>query len=166
MEDQARGQEIMQAVFKASMQALFAIGVKSSDNVDKFTLHFSNALDKEFLKIGLLPNQVDQIEAQDSTSFGQDDTALSPGPNINTGADEATVGEVKKGYYPDLTPVLAIENLKLKPLVAYHLKKAGITTIDELMTRMQQVALTSIKGIKEKSAKQILEALATWQKSA
>ncbi len=56
MQEQERGQEIMQAVFKASMQALFAIGVRSSDNVDKFTLHFSNALDREFLKIGLLPN--------------------------------------------------------------------------------------------------------------
>lgn len=160
MEDQARGQEIMQAVFKASMQALFAIGVKSSDNIDKFTLHFSNAIDKEFLKIGLLPNQVDQIEAQAGSSVSGEvgvETLEQPsGLDLSREAGFTTLN------YGKTEAMIAI--LELPPLVTYNLKKAGIETIDELMTRMQQQALTDIKGIKEKSAKQILEKLATYQK--
>ncbi len=147
MNDQERGREIIQAVYKASMQALFTIGVKSSDNIEKFTQAFSSAMDREFLKIGLFQPQ----EAQDSVPRAEG----TPEPNLR----EAGFVQLKydKGTY-------TIEALELKPLVTYHLKKAGITTIDELMTRMQQSALTEIKGIKEKSAKQILEGLASWQK--
>ena len=137
MDDQKRGEEIMQAVFKASMQALFSIGVKSPEYVDKFTLNFSEALDREFLKIGLFQPH----EAQQDSAVGQ---AVSQ----------------------DAGPDISIDTLGLKPLINFHLKKAGITTIEELMTRMQQEALTDIKGIKEKSAKQILEALSLWQTSS
>src|SRR5258706_4066648 len=151
MQEQERGQEIMQAVFKASMQALFAIGVRSSDNVDKFTLHFSNALDREFLKIGLLPNQVDQLEAQADTSSRHvvEDT---PEPNYSDidedkEFDESLATPLGASGFTTLDygkSIAMIEALELKPLVTYHLKKAGITTIDELMTRMQQEALTTI----------------------
>ena len=140
MDDQKRGEEIMQAVFKASMQALFSIGVKSPEYVDKFTLNFSEALDREFLKIGLFQPQT---EAQQDSAVGQ---------------------AVSQDVGPDISS--SIKDLKLQNFIIHHLKKAGITTIEELMTRMQQEALTDIKGIKEKSAKQILEALSLWQTSS
>ncbi len=114
---------------------------------------------------------VDQLEAQADTSSRHvvEDT---PEPNYSDidedkEFDESLATPLGAAGFTTLDygkSIAMIEALELKPLVTYHLKKAGITTIDELMTRMQQEALTTIKGIKEKSAKQILEALAKWQK--
>ena len=56
--DIKRGEEIILAIYKASLSALFSIGVRSSYNVDIFTSAFSNELYKEFERIGLLKTEI------------------------------------------------------------------------------------------------------------
>lgn len=142
MESEAkRGEEILKAVFKASLIALFAIGVRSPGYVDKFTLAFSEALDKEFLKIGLISaNEIQgNIARSDSPPFS------SPG----------SLEKVKKTSDP-------INTLKLHHLTKSALTKQGINTVEELMDRMQKDPLTYIKGISSKRANEILNSLRLW----
>lgn len=136
MNDQERGAEIIQAVYKASLRALFAIGVKSPDYVESFSLHFTNALDREFLKIGLFqPN-----DAPKQTNSEPSGPVEAPLKNL----DEP------------------IADLRLMTVVRLRLQKAGIKTVGDLMNYMQKEPLTSIVGVKEKSAKHILEKLKLW----
>ena len=46
--DIERGQEFMKKVVKAALSALFAIGVKSPQNIDKFIEHFNEELMKNY----------------------------------------------------------------------------------------------------------------------
>lgn len=135
MNDVKKGEEIIKAVFKASLQALFAIGVKSPEYVDAFTLKFSDALDREFMKIGLTSEKSDE-----------------------------TVQQVPPPSIPHDTSV-SIKVLSLQPFTMNSLKKNDIITIQDLMTIMQKDSLTTLKGIKEKSAKEILEKLRIWNKA-
>lgn len=132
MDDIKRGEEIIKSVYKAALQALFVIGVKSPEYVEKFSMAFSQALDKEFNKIGLL-----QPPEEDES------------PNT------IVAYEVPKRVYD-------IDLLGLHHLIEKRLKDAGFMTIEGLMLYMQEQPLTSIKGVKEKSEKQIIEKLNLW----
>src|SRR2546430_14586261 len=66
-----RGEEIMKAVYKASLQALFSIGVKSPQYVDAFSLHLTQSLDREFLKIGLFQPPKEEASFRDLTYKGK-----------------------------------------------------------------------------------------------
>jgi hypothetical protein len=129
------GEQIIKSVYKASLVALFAIGVKSPDNVEKFTASFTQALDREFLKIGLLPKP---------------DTRIDSEPLLVD-----SKGPVKSLDDP-------LDKLQLMNIIKVRLKKVGITTVGELMTEMQKAPLTAITGVKEKSAIQIVTALKLW----
>ncbi len=93
------GSRIIKAVYKASIKALFAIGVKSPENVDKFSLHFSQELDKEFLKIGLF--EVPGGTKRESYPVIHNETD-PPGTmtleNVQIKYDEA--GKVERGWMP------------------------------------------------------------------
>ena len=141
MEDQKRGEEIINSVFKTAILALFRIGVRSPENIEKFYVAFKEEMDKEFLKIGLFQPHI-QEEAQEIP--------------VGSGQSSAPVKSISE----------PIEVLGLKPLIVYNLEKIGIITIEQLMEAMQKQSLTELKGIKEKSAKQILERLKIWNQSA
>lgn len=134
MTEAEKGEQIIKSVYKAAISALMAIGVKSAVNIERFTQEFSIALDKEFLKIGLMPQ-----------------TAI---PIVS---DREKPQEINKKNITDPIDTLGIHHLTLG-----WLKKAKILTIGDLMTFMQKDSLVTIKGIKEKAAKSILEALKTW----
>ncbi len=137
MNDRERGKQIIESVYKSALQALFAIGVRNPKYIDAFSAAFMASLDREFFKIGLFQPQ--NSEAQE----------------IPVGSGEPSAPTQKDISQP-------ISALGLNRVIVYNLTKAGITTIDQLMTTMQQQSLTDIKGVKEKSAKQILECLRIW----
>lgn len=141
------GEKIIKSVYKASLVALFSIGVTSPDNVEKFTASFTRALDKEFLKIGLLPHiggtpRTEPYPTTDTESLNQEDVTKA-----NKSLDDS------------------LDKLQLLNIVKVRLRKQGFETIGQLMTAMQKEPLTSITGIKEKSALQIIEALKLWNQS-
>ncbi len=151
------GEAIVKSVYKASLLALFAIGVKSPENVEKFTASFTQALDREFLKIGLLPKPQESLKEQHQRYAGikTDPAKWPPAP-----------------YDPpmeDVPPVKSLDDpldkLQLITIIKVRLRKQGIDTIGQLMTRMQKEPLTAITGIKEKSATHILAALKLWNQS-
>lgn len=136
MTEEERGKQIIESVHKAALAALLSIGVKSIHYVDSFNQYFARALDQEFFRIGLFqPKQ----EARETSELGD-------GPSAPKTRD------ISK----------PLDELQLHPLIQHALNKAGIATIEQLMTTMQQKSLTDIKGIKEKSARQILEKLKLW----
>lgn len=146
MDDQAQieqGSKIIRAVYKASLKALFAIGVKSPDNVDKFSLHFSQELDKEFLKIGLFEKQ----SSEKIAGFAEVTHVEPPRFKVDPRLEES------------------VKTLGLSPITVATLKRAKILTIEELMNIMQKDSLTSIRGIGDKTAKEILGAFAKWNQS-
>jgi len=134
MNDIKKGEQIIRAVYKSALGALFAIGIRSSSYIDHFTNTFSSNLDKEFLKLGLL-NQKDS----DWTS------------------EKKPVEELKK------TKGL-IEELKLHIFTESALKKANIKTVEDLLSFMQKESLLKIKRIGNKSAKEIIKAIEVWNK--
>lgn len=163
MDDQAqieKGQAIIKAVYKASLKALFAIGVKSPENVDKFSLHFSQELDKEFLKIGLFESPIGGTARENPypSSYSE---------KINDGLTIESIGikydDVKNIPTPKLKNTkVSVKALGLTPLTVATLKRAGILTVEELMDIMQKDSLTSIRGIAEKTAQEILQKFAKW----
>lgn len=184
------GSQIIKSVYKASLQALFSIGVKSPDNVEKFTASFTRALDREFLKIGLLP----QVGGTPRTEPYPTAEAGSPEVGNLLTHEELTHANMVlpedtvqvRSTYPPLEEALelnpdsgfatmeisvvkslddSLDKLQLMNIIVVRLKKQGINTVGELMTRMQNAPLTTIVGIKEKSATQILEALKLWNSS-
>ena len=144
--NEKRGEEIIKAVYKASLTGLFAIGVRSPQYVNSFTLAFTEALDKEFLKIGLL--SADSIQVQQKPLLVD---KPQPEPESNTTLPNKSVED-------------SIDALGLNALTQSYLLKAHITTISKLMESMQKDSLTAIKGIGKKSAHQILTALERWNK--
>lgn len=129
----ANGAEFMKRIIKASLSALFAIGVTSSKNVDKFISHFSEELLKNYSQPqneNSKPNEPAKIAPQ------------SPTTNDNMKSDINVL----------------IENT----IVQKALYAAGITTIESLVFRMQQEDLVKIKGIGRKSADELRAAVNKW----
>lgn len=61
----------MKAVYKSSLSALFAIGIKSPKYFDAFTAAFSEALDKEFDTLGIHKKTPEQeTSVSDSSHSG------------------------------------------------------------------------------------------------
>lgn len=166
MNEEITGEKIVKAVYKANFQALFAIGVKSPENIERFTQAFQTALDREFLKIGLLDSKT-FVQSPEVQEFSSQEITPVQINELDEGTHSATVGN----EIPTRTTYSPLEGqniklLKLKPLTIHRLAKVGVTTIEDLMTIMQQTPLTDIKGIKEKSAKEILAALNIWNTSS
>lgn len=139
-----QGSKIIKSVYKASIKALFAIGVKSPEYVDKFTLNFSQELDREFLKIGLFEKPLEGTVELVAPDIVVTRSTYPPLGDKN--------GDIKQN----------VTALGLNPVIVSHLKRANILTIEELMTIMQKDSLTTIRGIAEKSAKEILTKFAQW----
>lgn len=123
MDNNTTGEQILRTFVKASLRALFAIGVKSQTNIDTFVKVFSEEVTKEWEK---LPSDVQVTD--------------KPKEDIST----------------------IIRNT----MIVRALKTAGIETVEQLVARGQQEPFTSIKGIKDKSANIILQAIKKWNQSS
>lgn len=56
--DTQRGMEFMRVVVKSALFALFAIGVRSTENIEKFVAAFEKALDRGLASSGFTPVEV------------------------------------------------------------------------------------------------------------
>ena len=138
--DPAKGQEFMKAVVKASLWGLFAIGVRSQQNIDKFVVAFTENLNKSLERMGL-----------NKSGWSKPDTIDQPESDVPIKPEEQS--ETTDLSLTDLDP----EIVKL-------LKSAGINTPDELTMEMQKRDLKEIKGIDDKSVDKIRKAVAGWTK--
>lgn len=123
----------VKALVKASLSALFAIGVKSPEYVERFAVAFQNALEKN---LASLPQPQEVVPP-----------SVVPVPEV-TGSPR-TADDMKA----DIS--LIIENT----MIQKALRESGITTIDQLITRGQQEDYATIKGIGDKSQQEIRAAL-------
>ena len=136
-----RGQAFMKAVVKASLYGLFAIGVRSQANIDKFVVAFTENLDKNLQILGITPMVAEAKPAVPTTKL-----------------------EEAKPVEPRFENPSKVEELHLMPKTLEALRKAKITTVDQLITEMQKRDLKEIKGIDDKAVAEIREAVAKWEK--
>ena len=61
--DTKRGMEFMRVVVKSALFALFAIGVKSTENIEKFIAAFEKALDRGLKSSGFTPEPPILVES-------------------------------------------------------------------------------------------------------
>lgn len=141
-----RGEAFMKAVVKASLYALFAIGVRSQANIDKFIVAFTESLEKNLEIAGITP------APKGVSTVGQEvETPSGPVTDVTESPVTSDLGE------KDLIRVIIKNALTRKAL-----NDAGIYTVNQLLTRMQKKDLIEIKGIAKKSAENIKEAVAKW----
>lgn len=133
-----KGQEFMKAVVKASLYALFSIGVRSQVNIDKFITAFTENLDKSFKDLGMI-KEVPMV----GSSSGQE--AVPPSEPLT---DEQA---------PLISTI--IENT----MILKALKKEGITKVSDLILEMSKRDLTEIKGIGKKSMDIIRKEISEWK---
>lgn len=133
--DTKRGMEFMRVVVKSALFALFAIGVKSTENIEKFVAAFEKALDRGLESSGFTPT----IEKPQQTIL----------------PTSAKRYEVKKPV--DLKEVITSN------IMRSVLNKNDIHTVDDLIKEMQKHNLTAIHGIGARSADVIGKALQKWQ---
>ncbi len=57
--DTKRGMEFMRVVVKSALFALFAIGVRSTENIEKFVAAFEKALDRGLESSGFIPQEAE-----------------------------------------------------------------------------------------------------------
>lgn len=133
MADIKKGEAFMKEVFKSSIIALFAIGVRSQENIDKFLAEFENALYQNLGKIGFFAEgRAEEIK------------------------EESLKEEPKE-------PTQDLGKLNLNLVLVGVLKKAGITSIEKLLTEMQKRDLKEIKGVGDKSVEEIRKAVKEWK---
>lgn len=164
-EDAESGKRIIMAVYKAAITSLVQLGVTSEANVNRFSQLLDTNLAIQFEKIGLLPKE--PPVSVPHTEVPQPD---DPPSSIDDTTHEGTYGNEVPGKttYPPLKvhtrPGIAaeIKELGLHPFTVRKLNQNGIFTIEELLATMQQDDLTSLKGIKEKSAQEIVTKVKAW----
>ena len=138
-----RGEAFLKAIVKAAIIALFSIGVKSETVVNRFMIRFEEEVERRMKELGLMA------------------TAEPAQP-------ESGATTVTKGDFSSTTEVIDeskvdIKEIKLHPFIIKALIASGINTLNDLRTAMQKDDLTKIKGIKEKSAEKIREAVKNYQ---
>ncbi len=144
-----RGKNFMKTIVKASLKALFSIGVRSQTNVDKFIVVFTDTVEDELNKLGLIPKPVvteKLIEPPKTISEPTQTTSPPPAPTKD----------------PDLQADIKV--LGLYPFLTKNLRIANINTVEQLIAEMQKRPLTEIKGIKEKAQAKITEAIKNYMK--
>lgn len=146
------GERFMKAVTKASLNALFAIGVRSPENIDKFIIAFTENLDKSFIDLGLLPTE--PVQPQIEKSEGIEAT-----PKL---AGSPTTQDNKPAGTNPPKHLSIVKNLDISPRVITLLEAAGITSIEQLELEMGKRSLTEIEGIQEADQVAIREALKKW----
>ena len=62
--DTKRGMEFMRVVVKSALFALFAIGVRSTENIEKFVAAFEKALDRGLESSGFTPQVTAQVTVE------------------------------------------------------------------------------------------------------
>ena len=130
-----RTEEFIRAIVKAALSSLFTIGIKSPEYVERFSVAFQNALEKN---LALLQPQ-DTIKPE-----------VVPENNI---VQAPTTGDKKK---EDISTIIK------NPFLKKALRNAGIDTIEQLITFGQQSDYAKIKGVKAKSVVTILGAIKKW----
>lgn len=136
MDNTQKTQDFFRAIVKAALSSLFAIGIKSPEYVERFSVAFQNALEKN---LTLLPQPQDTIKPEVV-------------PENNSVQAPTTGDKIKE----DIS--IIIKN----PLLKKSLYDAGIRTIEQLITFGQQNDYAKIKGVKAKSVVTILGAIKKW----
>ena len=136
MDNTQKTQDFMKAIVKSALSALLAIGVKSPEYIERFSIAFQNALEKN---LDLLKEPQDVLKPEVVPTNNSVQAPTSP----NKGKEDIST---------------IIEN----EFILKYLHVAGINTIDELIMKGQQVDYKTINGIGEKSASIILKAIKKW----
>ena len=137
MPNPENGEQFMKQVTKAALSALFAIGVTSPQNIDKFIEHFSEELMKNYPSPDKTQPKTEKVE---ENSEGVSSTPSAPTPT-------------------DISVLVKDEEI-LKIFRA-----EGIDTIEQLSLTMQKKSLTEINGITGVIEDEIRESLKEWNKS-
>ena len=157
MENPTRGEAFMKVVIKASLFGLFAIGVKSSDNIDKFINAFSVAFEKVLADMTGKPLVTPTTEPA---------APLTPAINAATPLPAQPVSTVPAPVDLPKDPSASVDTLGINLVALSALEKAGVKTIEQLLLKMSQDDLTKIKGIGKKSAEEILSKVSIWNKQS
>ena len=128
-----KSQDFFRAIVKAALSSLFSIGIKSPEYIERFSVAFQNALEKN---LALLPQPQDTVK---STVVPEKNSVEAPVKADKSKEDISTI----------------IKN----PLLRKSLYNAGIQTIEQLIIYGQQSDYATIKGVKTKSVTIILEAI-------
>ena len=137
-------QEIfLKAVVKSALSALLSIGVKSPEYIERFSVAFQNALEKN---LALLP-QPSQTRPQPQDTIKPEVVPENNSIQAPTRADKSK---------EDISTIIK------NPLLRKSLRNAGIDTIEQLIIYGQQNDYATIKGIKTKSVVIISEAIKKW----
>lgn len=75
------GEKFMKSVFRASLEALLAIGIRSPHYFDQFTAAFSASLDKEFIKLGIMKETPVSVPSVDDDHSPSTDTRSESNDN-------------------------------------------------------------------------------------
>ena len=138
MENTQNAQAFLKAVVKSALSSLFAIGIKSPEYIERFSIAFQNALEKN---LALLP---------------QPQEAIKPEVVPENNSVEAPIRVDKSKE--DISTIIK------NPLLKKSLRNAGINTVEELIIKGQQSDYTTIKGVKAKSVIIILDAIKKFNK--
>ena len=138
MDANQKGEIFMKQVTKAALSALFAIGVTSPQNIDKFIEHFSEELMKNYPD--KTQTKTDKVE--------EDSIGGNPTPIASTPPQDSDINVIIKDE----------EILKI-------LRAEGIDTLNQLSLTMQKKSLTEINGITGVVEDEIRESLKEWNKS-
>lgn len=138
MENTQNAQAFLKAVVKSALSSLFAIGIKSPEYIERFSVAFQNALEKN---LALLP---------------QPQEAIKPEVVPENNSVEAPIRVDKSKE--DISTIIK------NPLLKKSLRNAGINTVEELIIKGQQSDYTTIKGVKAKSVIIILDAIKKFNK--
>lgn len=136
-----RGEEFIKAIVKAAMVSLISIGVKTEVNINRFMIRFEEEVEKRLKEIGMM----------------KDEEPTTPAILKIDKVDTQENIPQKDSSQED------IEKLKLHPFTIKSLRAANINTILELIEAMQKDDLSKIKGIKEKSAEKIRQAIKNYK---
>ena len=138
MENTQNAQAFLKAVVKSALSSLFAIGIKSPEYIERFSVAFQNALEKN---LALLP---------------QPQEAIKPEVVPENNSVEAPIRVDKSKE--DISTIIK------NPLLKKSLRNAGINTVEELIIKGQQSDFATIKGVKAKSVTIILDAIKKFNK--
>lgn len=127
--------QFIRALVKAALSALFAIGVKSPEYVERFSVAFQNALEKNLTLI-------------------QPQTPVNPPVELAPNAPQSPT--TNDNLKADIS--VLVENT----MIQKALRAAGINTVEQLVMKGQQEDYAKIKGIGRKSADEITERLKKW----
>lgn len=136
MDNTQKNQDFFRAIVKAALSSLFAIGIKSPEYIERFSIAFQNALEKN---LALLPQPQEAIKPE---VVAKNNSVEAPTSSDKSKEDISTI----------------IKN----PLLKKSLRNAGINTVDELIIKGQQSDYSTIKGVKAKSVTIILDAIKKW----